>query len=297
MRTSAAPLVLLALAALTPLAGAQLGLVQPTLSVFVEDPGRAFTPGALEPLTIVVSYNPSQQGRPTPQPTADRPENSQPTRITLSVKAQPTWVANVTFDPPEILVAMGIENTSSSFVHRALAHLGVAPDAPALQREAFIVTATAEPNGNIQGATEDSPELKLRAIMVGKLNVSGEPERVIPGGRWASVPFTVRNEGNSAVVAKVNVTVRPENSQVEFRDTLELARGESKLVEVRVRTPWTNAELGTLELEAAPIVDGEAVNPARFEVALRGQSAVPGLAAGPLLALLLAIAMRRFGGR
>lgn len=287
-----APLALLALVASTALA--QAPVVEPQLSVFVEDPGRAFTPGAAESVTIVVNYNPTQTGRPAPQPTAERPENTAPTRVTLAVKSQPTWVSAVAFEPPELLIAMGIENTSTSFVQRATARLTVAPDAPALQREDFIVTATAEPNGNIQGASADSPELKVRALVVGKLNVTSEPMLVLPGGRWVDVPFTVRNDGNSDIVAKVNVTVRPENSQVEFRDTLELELGETKIVDVRVRTPWTNAELGTLELEATPIVDGEEVNPARFEVAVRGTSAVPGAPLpSVLVALLLLSRLRR----
>lgn len=287
MRSLALAVILLA-----PLALAQVPLVAPSLNVFVEDPGRALTPGATEALTLVVNYNPTQQGRPAPSPTAERPENTQPTRITLAVKEQPSWVRNVTFEPPEIFVHMRLENTSP-YIMRASALLDVAPDAPALVRENFLVTATAEPNGNIQGATVDSPELKIRALVVGALNVSAEPSVVLAGGRWTTVPFTVRNDGNSDIVARVNVTLRPENSQVEFPTTLQLAVGESRVVDVRVRTPWTNAELGELELEAVPIVDGEEATPARAIVDVVGTSAVPGPGPAMLLALLALVAWRR----
>ena len=285
-----APLLLLAL--LAPTAAAQLPLVTPTpFGVFAEDPGRAFVPGSVEDVTIVVNYGPGQGGRPMPAPTLERPENTTPTRITLAVKTLPSWITGVTFEPEVILVVMGIENVNrSSFTYRSIAHLNVSPDAPALERESFVVTATAEPNGNIQGASSESPELKLRATTVGIVNVTAEPVLVTPGGRWIDVPFTVRNDGNSPIVAKLNVTVRPENSQVRFPETLELARGEERVVIVEMRTPWTNAEFGTLELEAVPIVDGEEGNAARAEIAVTGESAVP---LGPAIAAALAVAALR----
>lgn len=298
MRTVLALLVLLA----APTVFAQQlpgGIVPaPTFSAFVEDPGRAFLPGNVEAVAVVVNYDPGETGRPAPAPTPERPENTQPTRITFAVKQQPSWVGSVVFDPPEVLVNLSIDpatGTSSSHSERVLALLNISPSAPALVRESFIITANAEPNGNIGGATAESPDIKLRVTTVGKLNVSAEPLTVLPGGRWTSVPFTVRNEGNSEIVAKLNVTVRPENSQVKFTDTLQLARNESKIVEVRVRVPWTNAELGTLVLEAAPIVDGEEGEVAEAEVEVRGTSAVPGV--GLPLALLslsaLALSYRR----
>ena len=287
------PLLLVALA-LVPLAQAQLpGPTQLNLAVFTEDPGRAFTPGVEEPVVVKVNYQPGNGGRPAPAPTVERPEDTQPTRITLEVKQHPTWVTSVRIEPPELLLRIPVQNVSATQRAEAIAYLMVAPDAPALQRESFVVTATAEPNGSIPGGTAESADLKLRATTVGLLNVTAEPMAIVPGGRWTVVPFQVRNDGNSEIVAKVNVTVRPENSQVEFVDTLQLARNETKTVEVRVRTPWTNAELGTLELEAVPIVDGEEQNSARAEVQVRGQSAVPGAPiALVLLAVLLAVRRR-----
>lgn len=282
--------LLLVLLAFAPLAWAQ-GLPQTSVTVFTEDPGRAFTPGAEEPVTVVVNYQPANWQRPAPSPSAEVPEDVTPTRIVLEVKQMPSWATGVRVDPPEILVKVRFDEVAQSYSQRAIAWLNVSPDAPALQREPLVVTATAEPNGALNGASAESPPLNLRATTVGKLNVTADESMVLPGGRWTVVPFTVRNEGNSDIMAKLNVTVRPENSQVEFVDSLQLARNESRIVEVRIRTPWTNAELGSLELEAVPIVDGEEAAASRAEVEVRGQSAVP---APPLaLALLLALALRR----
>lgn len=282
--------LLLVLVSFAPLAWAQ-GLPQTTLTVFTEDPGRAFTPGMEEPVTVVVNYQPANWQRPAPAPTTDRPEDVTPTRILIEVKQLPSWVASARIEPAEILVKVNVEEIAQTYSQRATAWLNVSPDAPALQREELVVTATAEPNGALNGASAESPPLNLRAATVGLLNVSADATMVLPGGRWSVVPFTVRNDGNSDIVAKLNVTVRPENSQVEFVDTLQLKRNESRVVEVRIRTPWTNAEIGSLELEAVPIVDGEEATPSRAEVEVHGQSAVP---APPLaLALALALALRR----
>ncbi|HUR69028.1 MAG TPA: hypothetical protein VM370_07250 [Candidatus Thermoplasmatota archaeon] len=295
----AGPFLMLALLAM-PSAAAQLpgvGVVAATLNVFVEDPGRAFIPGTNETVVVIVNYAPQQGGRPAPAPTAEEPENTTPTHIAFAPKTQPAWISSVTFEPPEVFINMKLENaTKPTYSARVNAILAVAPDAPALQRESFVVTATADPNGNIQGASQDSPDLKLRATTVGKLNVSADPMLVIHGGRWTTIPYTVRNDGNSPIVAKINVTVRPELSQVEFTDTLELAAGETKIVEVRVRTPWTNAEFGELELEATPIVDGEPGTASRALVEVRGESAVPG-AWGALAVLGALLAGRAKRGR
>ncbi|HVM45650.1 MAG TPA: hypothetical protein VM582_06915 [Candidatus Thermoplasmatota archaeon] len=291
MRT---PLLLLALALVAPAALAQVPVVNPQLAVFASDPGRAFVPGATEMVAVTVTYGPGQGGRPAPAPTPDRPEDVQPTRIVLAAQAVPSWVTSVRFEPAELLVRIQVENGTRSVTLTVPAYLEVSPEAPALVREDFIVTATAEPNGNIRGATAVSPELKLRATTLGILNVTAEPRVVVPGGRWTDVDFTVRNDGNSEILAKINVTVRPENSQVQFSDTLQLARGESKVVPVRVRTPWTNAEFGSLELEATPIVEGEPGTPARAEVDVVGQSAVPAAPAlGALTAAAAALLRRR----
>ena len=287
---------LLALATLAPLclAPAALAQAEPTLGVFWDDPGRALTPGTEEPITVHVSYQPGTGGRPSQTPTPERPEQTQPTRVVLTAKQIPAWVTSVRFDPPEIFIRMPFQNVSNVYRAQTLAYLTVAPDAPALQREVFQLTASAEANGNIPAMTaESAPDAKLRALTLGKVNVTAEEVVIVPGGRWTTIPFTVRNEGNSEILTKINVTVRPENSQVEFVDTLQLAHQATQVVEVRLRTPWTNAELGTLELEAVPIVDGEAVAGSRAEVQVRGQSAVPFPGAGLLVALLVALALAR----
>lgn len=289
-----APLALAALLLLAVPAACAQGPGASALTVFVEDPGRAFTPGALEAVTVQVTYSPGQFGRPAPAPTEDRPENTTPTRITFTAKQQPSWVSEVTFDPEEVFIEVPYHNaTVANYARRVTALLRVTQDAPAIERESFVVTASSEPNGNIPAMTADSPDLKFRATTVGVLNVSAPDTVVLPGGRWTSVVYTVRNDGNSEIVAKLNVTVRPENSQVEFPDTVQLARGEVRVIEVRIRTPWTNAEFGSLELEATPIVDSEPGTPSRKEVQVRGESAVPFPAAVLLLAFLVAARVRR----
>lgn len=298
MRAPLAASVLLA-ALLAPAAVAQFGVVTASVAASVEDPGRALVPGANESVGILVNYRVGSGAQPTPAPTPDRPENTTPTRITLAIKEQPSWVLGATFDPSVIEIPLGIDRspggaTGGNYPARANVILQVAPDAPALQREDIVVTAVAEPNGNIAGATGESAPVKLRATVVGKLNVTPPgASTVIAGGRWTSVPFEVRNEGNSEIVAKINVSTRPENSQVEFLDTLTLAPGATQTVDVRIRTPWTNAELGTLELVAIPIVDGDEGEPARGETELLGTSAVPGAPAAFLLGALGALALAR----
>lgn len=281
------PLVLLALALLPVPSGlAQVPLEDPQFAVFANDPGRAFIPGSVEPVNVVVTYGPGQRGRPAPAPSPERPEDTQPTRITFAAKTLPSWVDGVTFVPPEVFVKLNVENASRAVSAVVVAMLNVSPEAPALIREDFVVTATAEPNGNMRGKTTESPALKLRATTIGILNVTAESPVIVPGGRWVTIDFAVRNDGNAKLLAKINVTVRPENSQVEFRDTLEIERDQTILVPVRMRTPWTNAEFGTLELEATPIVEGEEGTPARATIDVRGESAVA--APSVWLALLIA---------
>ena len=302
MRRLALILVLLA----APPALAQVEIVEPQLGVFASDPGRAFVPGTAERVEVVVTYGPGERGmgRQTPAPTPERPEDVRPTRIVLTATTTPSWITNVTFLPSELFVKLQPENGTRGVTITVPALLNVSPDAPALLREDFAVTATAEPNGNMAGAAATSAPLKLRATTLGVLNVTAQPMAVIPGGRWTVIEFAVRNDGNSDIVAKLNVTVRPENSQVSFRprdadvppgrtlDTLTIPRGETRMVEVRLRTPWTNAEFGPLELEATPIVEGEEGTPARAEVEVRGQSAAPAPGAAWLVGALLLLAGR-----
>ena len=39
---------------------------------------------------------------------------------------------------------------------------------------------------------------------------------IVPGGRWTDVPFTVKNLGNGETKMKLNVTARPQDSQVDY---------------------------------------------------------------------------------
>lgn len=292
-------LVLLALVGLllVPAALAQLPSPTPTpqLTVSASDPGGGgLLPGATTDVPVIVNYNPTPTGRPAPAPTPDRPEDTAPTRITFSMKSVPAWIDNVTFEPSEVFIDIGPEQaTTTSHRREVVAHVNVSADAPAEQREPFVVLATAEPNGNILGTTAESAELRLYSRVVGLANVTGPASVTLPGGRWSTVEFSVRNDGNAPLLMKINVTVRPENSQVTFDDTLQLDAGASALVPVEVRTPWTNAEFGVLELEATPIVAGEPATPARAEVAVVGESAVP--LPGPvwLVAIMVAAALRR----
>lgn len=302
------PFVVLAALLVAPGALAQLPvspLPPPQLTVTANDPGGGgLLPGALTEILVVVNYNPGQSGRPAPAPTAERPEATQPTRITLNASAVPSWVTNVSFDPPELLIYVGVENSSQGTSHRreVIARVNLSADAPAEQREPFVVTASAEPNGNIAGVTAQSQELRLYPRAVGAANVTGAERLVIPGGRWVVVEYTVRNDGNSPIVMRLNVTVRPENSIVSFFpqgmrscedersiESMQLESGAAGIVEVCVRTPWTAAEFGALELEATPIVDGEAATPARWSTDIVGESAVP-QAGGLPLALAIALA-------
>lgn len=279
---------------LAPGAVAQLplpggGPVAATLNLAVEDPGRQMVPGGNETISILVNYNVAAGAQPQPAPTQERPENTSATRITLTAKELPAWVVNATFIP-EVLEAP-LDQTAAAGTRvtmRANVSLVISPDAPALEKANIVVVGTAAPNGNIAGATAESQPTAIKATTVGKLNVSAEPAQFISGGRWAVIPYTVTNQGNSDVVAKLNVTLKPENAQVEFPTTLELKRNESKVVEVRVRTPWNAAEIGELELEAVPLVDGEEGQAATTAVEVTGRSAVPG-AGVPLVLLAVAL--------
>lgn len=288
MRTLVLALLLVApLLAASP-AHAQVGVVDATLALAVEDPGRAFEPGSNASVVVLVNYAVRPGAAPAPDPAA--PNQTASTRIALAVKQLPSWGANATIDPAELLIELPPQATAgNNYARRVTVTFLVLPDAPALQREDIVVEGTAAPNGNIKEARGESAPVKLRAAVVGQLNVTAEPVVVIPGGRWATVPFTVRNDGNSEVPVRLNVTTRPENSQIEFPTEIRLAPGASAVVEVRVRTPWTNAEIGELELEALPLLEDEDGEPSSSIVAVTGTSAVPG-ASTPLVVAALAAA-------
>lgn len=281
-------------ALLAPHAAAQAppaSVVRSQLSVSVEDPGRALQPGKLEPIVVLLSYawSPGAQPGLGTDPTSEE-NQTQKTKVHLAVKQMPSWVANATFEKDVVELSVNGPTSGNAAVAVNLV-LGVSPDAPALQREEIVVTGTADPNGNVAPSAGESPPVKLRAAVVAKLNVTSAPSQVVPGGRWTAMPFTVRNDGNTELKVKLNVTARPQDSQVEYPDTVTLARNASEVVEVRLRVPWTGAESGIVELEAVPLLDDDEGKPARSSIDVVGQSAVPSPA--PLLALLAACLLLR----
>lgn len=283
--------LLLAFLLALPLAAAQAtNPTQPTLVVSLDDPGRSLPPGGEGVIGLTINYIVPASGVPTPEPT-DLENGSRPTFVTLSLKKAPSWTTGGWFDPP--VVRIQVPPGGGARQARAELHLNVSPEAPAGQREDLVVAATAEANGNLQSASGESPPLKIRPSFVYALNVTPVDEGpvIIGGGRWTPVAFTVRNLGNSEVTAKLNVTLAPENSQVRFPDSLTLPVKGEQVVEVEVRTPWTYAEFGTLELEALPLTEDDEPPAAAGSVDVSGQSAVPGpplpLLAGILVACVL----------
>lgn len=275
--------------ALAPGALAQVpggGVVQSQVTVAVEDPGRALQPGKFETVNVLVNYfwSPGAVPGPGPEPAGEQ-NQTQKTRVTLAVKQMPSWVANATFPNGDVLQVEVQGPASSNAPNVVPLVLGIAPDAPALQREDVVVTATAEPNGNIAGSSGESPPVKLRGAIVARVNVTSGESQIVPGGRWTVMPFTVRNEGNTELKVKLNVTARPQDSQVEYPQSVTIPRNESVLVEVRLRVPWTYSIGGIVELEAVPLVDDEDGKPARSEIEVLGQSAVPVSAAALFAAL------------
>lgn len=292
MRLLAALLLVLLVA---PLGAAQVpfpGVVS-TTSASVEDPGRALQPGKLEGLTVLVNYRWGAGATPAPDDPASETNQTRPTRITLAVKQVPSWVENASFDPAEVLAYVNPQVPGAGGNAALVANLiiGIRADAPALQREDIVVTATAEQNGNIPASSGESPPVKLRAAIVSKINVTSEPSMIVPGGRWTAMPFTIRNDGNTELKVKLNVTARPQDSQVEYPETVTLPRNASQVVEVRLRVPWTGAETGIVELEAVALLDDGEPRAARSSIDVLGQSAVP--AAPGLLAALAALALAR----
>lgn len=296
MRALVAVLLLVPLVAVSlPAAEAQNG---PTaqIALTVVDPAQAFLPGSEARLDVYGRYIVRNAAG---EPLADLEGNGQrPTRIAFVVKQMPSWVVGAVVEPPELLVdppVPGASNGQSSF-GGVVVRLNVSHEAPALQREDIIVEAIAEENGAIPEARGESPSIKLRAAEVAVANVTGpESPHVIDGGRWNTVTFTVRNDGNKDTKFLLNVTVRPEFSEVEFPQEIELAVDESQPVEVRVRTPWTERETGTLQLEATPLMEDDEGPSSSYAIDVVGESAVPSAPALLLvaLALLAARGLRR----
>lgn len=266
---------------------------QTTLIVSLLDPGFGFPPGGSGDVQVLVTYQWPNGAAPQPSPTPEVAENTTPTEITLTAKQLPSWVESATFVPEKLYAKIPLDKqaTASSTSLAANVTLKIRPDAPALTREDLVVAGDSSANGNLAAAHGESAPIKLRVAPVGKVNVTSAPQAIIPGGRWTTITYQVKNEGNTDLVAKLNVTVKPENSEVEFPKSLTLAKNSTVPVEVRIRTPWTNAELGTLTLEAIPIVDGTDGKTSSFDVDVRGESAVPFLGPVGLLSLVGLLAL------
>lgn len=288
-------LALLVLApALASLAAAQGPGTFASLTVAVEDPGRAFSPGRNESLNVLINYNVHPGGAPAPGPNPTEEGNeTQPTRVTLSAKAIPSWVENVTFDPPVVEIKIPFGHVSGTIPALATAIVLVKPDAPALQREEFVVEAVAAQNGNLQEARAESAAIKLRAAFVARVNVTTEPSIIVPGGRWTDITFHVVNQGNAETKVELNVTARPQESEVDYPKSVTLPVRGAQDVVVRLRLPWTYAEGGIVELEAIPLTDDDEGKPARAETEIFGQSAVPAPPLAVALALVAGLALSR----
>lgn len=286
--------LLLAPLALAGAAHAQSG-PSATISLTVPDPAMALPPGGEVFLDVYGRYTVANGvAEPNPDPEGD---GLQPTRITFSVKEMPSWILAATIEPESILVSPNVPNGDTHF-RDIRVRLNVSPDAPALQREEIVIQADSDPNGLIPAGHGESPAIKLRAAEVPRVNVTGPSSPyVMPGGVWNDVVFTVTNAGNKDTRVLLNVTVRPEMSEVEFPNEIELGVGESADVVVRVRTPWTEREVGSLELEAIPLTEDDVGPATRLALDVSGESAVPGLSpAGVLLVLVgVVLVLRRRG--
>jgi hypothetical protein len=290
---------LLVAPALAATAGAQVPLVNATLSVAVDDPGHALVPGKNETLDVHVTYSPQAgaQAAPGQNPDPNDPLNdnsSRKTRITFTIKTAPAWITNFTFEPPTIELPV-TAGTGGGVATNAKLIVQIDPKAPALQKELLVITAKAEANGNVKEASQDSPEIKVKPAFIPKINITAPDAMVVPGGRWTELPYTLKNLGNAETKVKLNVTARPQDSEVEYDDTATVPLNGSTIVNVRLRLPWTASEAGTVELEATPLPLSDTDAPGRpvhEDIDVQGLSAVPGadaalVAAGALVAIAI----------
>ena len=280
-----------ALVAHAPAASAQVGLIDSQLSVSVLDPGgTGLPPGGESPVLVTITYNAGVGRQTAIDPATGNPV---PTQVRFEIVRKPSWVNATRFEPAVANVTLP---TSGNGAGNTTLFLSVAADAPARVREELVVKATAEPNGNVRGSTAESAPIKLRARVITRVNITAGTESPVflQGGRWSYVPFVVRNDGNDEMTAILNVTTRPEDSQIELENkTLILPRGGSATVEVGIRMPWTAGSLGTLELEAQPLAEDEEPRAGRAAVDVNAASAVPGPSAALALACVAALALAR----
>lgn len=278
-----------------PAAEAQSGPTA-TLSLTLDDPARALEPGLEAELELYTRYTVSQAiGEPDPG-VVEAGNGARPTRITFTVVQLPSWATEASVEPSEVFVYPPLGVGGQVNAPMVMVRVNVSPDAPALQREVIMVEAVAEENGAIPEARGRSPDIKIRAAEVANANVTSlvESPYVLEGGGWTTVPFQVRNDGNKDTTFILNVTVRPEMSEVEFPKEIALAVDQAATIEVRIRMPWTEREAGSLTFEATPLMEDDEGPSSSATVDVVGESAMPVGAAVPLVALLVAfLASRR----
>lgn len=291
------PLLLFVSALPLPGAQAQAGVVETSIQVTIEDPGRALMPGRNETVPMSVNYIWRQGAAPLPDPaTVNGTKN---TTIRLSIKQVPSWVTEAHIYPDVVevnfpaTVFIGGNRVVGGPDSPISVNLTLDPLAPALSREDIIVVAEAEENGNLKAARGENLGTKVRADIVPTLNVTAQPLTLVPGGRWAVVPFTVANEGNFDIVAELAVVSGLRNGQTRAPSEVEVKKGESVVVEVEVRLPWTEAEFGTLGLSVTPVLSDREARAVSAETEVRSTSAVPGPGIGALLVVFAVLALRR----
>lgn len=301
MKAALAALALLAAAGAVPAALAQEQLGTTTISINIVDPARPLQPGATEVLVLSpVVYRTPQSAVGEPDP--DNQQNfTRPTRITFAVAQKPDWVLDAQVVPSEVFVIPPNQfdgRTSVDLVGLVVV-LNVSPDAGAGSRQPLVVEGTAEQNGQIPAKTQRSSEMPLRVALVADVEVTSPLASpfVLKGGEWTKVPFEVRNLGNDDLTVVLNVTLKPELSEVRVPSAMQvlIPRNGTHLVEVEIRTPWTERERGTLELEARPLLEDSEGTAERHSLEVEGASAAPGPGLLPVALLLagLAVALRR----
>lgn len=304
MKSAPLALALLVGAALLPSAEAQDQLGATTLSINIQDPARALQPGASEVLVlspVVYRVPQSAAGEPDPSNTINF---TRPTRITFAVIQKPDWVLDARVEPSELLVypPNNVDGRTSVELLGLVVVLNISPDAGAGRSkpsESLIVQGTAEPNGQIPGRTQESSEMPLRVALVADIEVSSPLASpfVLKGGEWTKVPFEVRNLGNDDLTVVLNVTLKPELSEVRLPRELQVVipRNGTHQIEIEIRTPWTERERGTLELEATPLLDDSEGKAVRHSLDVEGASAAPGPGVLPVLLVAagIGIALRR----
>lgn len=293
MATGAGAWLAIVLSAASTLAGAPLaaaqGVIDPTLTVTVFDPGTDLVPETPAALTVRVRYGYGVGAA-----------SQDPVSVTLEVDAKPEWAdvtiepSVVTFEiPPQAAVLTGGEEKD------VFANVTVLASAPARARDNFTVRATSKPAGNLAGAEATSPAIYLRTSYVALLNITGPSQDVhVRGGRDEVVPFVVTNLGNGVAPVTFKVVTKPENSATSAPGSFTLGRGESVTVDVTVRTPWVATERGLLEVEGVVTIDEDKElfsEPTRASVEIVGEAIVPAFPAwwSAFAALAVGLAGRR----